>query len=863
MSAWRWLALLVLGLVGTAVLYGCVASGTTAEPSSVQGDLIIARSALHSAGVTHPDRASDGVTSEDGDFWRTDATSLFSGSTAALDYDLGKPTPIHFALLQADNDDRYTISISDDGAKWKPLWVAEQARGHGMQTRLTESLNATTRYVRVTASGGDGNYALSEVAVWSERPGSWPPKFGVRKGMQPPEQMRFRLQVFAAAAILFLIIHTRRVSKIADWLAVVPVAAGIWAGLTIAEFWPVDETVQTYIRAIVAAIAGVALMREYYFPPNMKPWPRWTNWILGVMALLAVACYYHLGMPQFRDEAKGRPTFVHPWDMRVYFPLAKYFNELHFDGLYWASVAAYLDNNPGVTPQALGRVKLRDLRDNQMRTVPEVIPEIQGVRTRFTAERWDEFKKDMKYFQDLMGGGYLSSLGDHGGNATPVWILGAHMLFRWAPANELTLTLSGLIDPLLLILMFYAISRTFGVRAMLVTLIIWGTTDFSRFGTNLMGSTLRADWMVALGFGACALKSRKWVLGGALIAYSGLIRAFPAVASLFLAVPTGWWLYERIRASKRFPSLADFKKQQMPFLRTAFGVLLCVGALFAVSSALFSYQDSWGNWFQKITIHAEKPNVNHVGLRNVLSFEPEHVGEKVLRRELPEPWTDWQVFQLNAFARRKPIFYLTIAVCLAMAAIAARKKRFDQAALLGLFFIPILFYPANYYCHYVFLLPLIALGDRDEEDNKMFAWLGVAGLAMCVALYPTLEEHWSDVCFTKQSFVLLAGFAAMLVPLARANWLATHPKAAVAAALPAAGAAPPGPSQPAAPATSQPAADSKPSDDATPAADGPVANHDEPAPAVEASDPVKDQPAPSTEAGGDANEKKPAPGSDS
>jgi len=184
------------------------------------------------------------------------------------------------------------------------------------------------------------------------------------------------------------------------------------------------------------------------------------------------------------------------------------------------------------------------------------------------------------------------------------------------------LTLTGLIDPLLWILLFVVLARTFGVRVMLVCLAVWGTTDFSRFGTNLMGATLRADWMVALGLGACALRKRRFVLGGGLLAYGGLIRAFPAFASIFLAFPPLWWLIDRFRASKKWPSSKEFRDANKPALLAIGGVVATVLVLVAASSALFGFSGSWGTWSKKIAIHAEQPNSNHVGIRNVVSYSP-------------------------------------------------------------------------------------------------------------------------------------------------------------------------------------------------------------------------------------------------
>ena len=101
--------------------------------------------------------------------------------------------------------------------------------------------------------------------------------------------------------------------------------------------------------------------------------------------------------------------------------------------------------------------------------------EVDQIKQRFSPERWDEFKKDMRWFWQSMGiGDYLGSLRDHGGNATPVWILITRGLFGFVNANETTLLLTGLLDPVLLALLFIAIGRSFGARAALLCMIVFG-----------------------------------------------------------------------------------------------------------------------------------------------------------------------------------------------------------------------------------------------------------------------------------------------------------------------------------------------------------------------------------------------------
>jgi len=779
-SSW-WLPRLLL-IVCASAGTGC--GNNVAELPGAEGDLLAGLSPSRSSGLTQSQRMTDGMIATEGDYWRTDMTSVVARDGVAV-WDLGGVKDIHCGVLQGDNNDVYELTGSNDGTTYAPLWSAGPMDKPGMQLRQEQHLDNQARYVRLTAHGGDGSYSVGELALYTNCTKDWPPRLVARGGVSEEESAQWKLVVFAIASIAFLLLNRRGA---ADWmrlLIVVPLGLGLSAFLSWKDLWPIDDDRgQTYIRATVAAIAAVILLREWLAPERYPSSKRLTAAALAFLSIVSVGCYYHFGMPQFRDEAKGRISLVHPWDMRNYFPVAKYFNELHFDGVYLASVAAHLENHPDLTPAAVASLHMRDLDTNEITTAGQLMDQILDIHNHFTPERWESFKKDMKYFEDNMGvGGYLGSMQDHGGNATPVWILAAHLLWKNAPASELTLTLTGLIDPVLWIILFFVIARTYGARVMLVTLIVWGTTDFSRFGTNLMGSTLRADWMVALGLGACALRTRRWALGGGLLAYGGLIRAFPAFATLFLAVPPVWWLVDRTRASGKLPSLGEFRAAQRPALRAIAGAAATVVVLVGVSSALFGFSGSWGTWTRKIVMHAEQPNSNHVGIRNLVAFSPDTVARKAADEKRLEPWSAWQDTQRENFARRKPVFYLAVLVFLGAALVACRRMRLDQAAVTGLMMVPVFFYPANYYCHYVFLIPLLATSADDgpsaaeaQGGRTLFSWVSALILVMGVIQVPTLS-NWTDVVYTYQSVILLGAFALILLALSRRGWRDLPPEA--------------------------------------------------------------------------------------
>ncbi|HEX7508234.1 MAG TPA: hypothetical protein VF550_15765 [Polyangia bacterium] len=747
-----------------AVLALFLASIVSPMAMAQSENLLVGRRPLHSDGVKNAIRLTDGVLSNEGDEWLTDLTARFSSAHSSVEYDLGQPRLLRCVMVQADNNDVYFMAGSSDGQAWQQLWRVGAEPGAGMRVRATK-LDTTVRYLRLSATGGDALYSVSEIAVYSECPVPWPADLPRAHGIPVGDSVDMKVLVFGILAGIFVLAHRRKGPNL-QYVLLMPVLGSLWMMVAdLVDLYPFFNE-EPPLRAMVAGLAALVVIKEAFLSKRWEPHRAVSLATLAFCAVTAFGTYYHFGMPQFFDQAKGRRTLVHTWDMRHYYPVAKYFPELRFDGLYVASLAAYIDNTPGFTPAQLSQVHLRDLRDAEMRSGTDVAAELPKIRARFSPERWEEFKRDMKYFSDTMGGqDYLGSMQDHGGNATPVWILPAYFLFQYAPASEWIISLAGLIDPVLVLFFFFVLWRTFGLRVMLYVAVIWGASDFYNFGSNLMGSTLRQDWLVALGLGACAIKKERYALGGVLMAYGGLIRAFPAMATFFFLVPMAWFAFDAWWSRRKLPTRAEWRAGQRPALRAFTGAAICVTILVALTSLKFGFKDSWIAWKEKIEIHATGPSTNNVGLRNVLAFSPDLSAKSLSEHRRPGPWDDWGTAQRMTFAARRPLFYAILLLATALGLLACRGRRLDEVALIGLLLIPFYFYPSNYYCHFVFLLPMAVVGPKlDRERSFAIVFIVLAG--MCIGQYFSLAEGWTDLRYTYQSFLLLIGFGIILAHLA-------------------------------------------------------------------------------------------------
>ncbi len=736
--------LIVLLVASLTLLFACRAE--KAGPS-----LLAKQKPSRVQQVTNPQRITDGTRARNGDNWNTQLTSIIGGPQAFIEWDLGATKELRAAYVQGDNNDEYVLSASEDGTNFSEIWVAPPNRASsGMQTRVTRSLQTSARHLRLSARGGDGSFSVAELQVFSDAAGVSETALSEGHGLPTPEALRGKLMLLVLAFGVFLFATWRYSSRLWSWLpALFPVAVGYLIYDQMLDSWPLAMREVAFMRGVAGALAALALLREFVF---RRSYPARTASVLstlGVAALLAFASFFNMGHPQFTDHKVNQPSFVHNFDMRVYYPVAKYFKELRYDGLYQASVAAYVDD-AGVSIDSLNRVELRDLRTHKMTRVAQVKQQILDISKRFSPARWATFKEDMRYFRQNMGvGDYLGSMRDHGGNATPVWMALGHLIFAGTTANNATLTLGGLLDPLLLLAAFAVIWRTFGVRAGLLSMVVFGANDFYMFGSNWAGATLRHDWMAYLAFGLCALRAHRFALGGAFLAMSAAIRAFPAFALLGVLIPFAWWAWEHRQATGKWPKIPDLVEKQKPVLLTVAGAAACALVMFIASSLILDF-GAWTEWLAKVRMLDRDPHVNEVSLRALIAGANDLQGV--------------------AIGHRAPVYWAVAALFVGGVILAGRNKPLDQAAAIATVLIPIVFNPANYYAHFIYVLPILALERTRSESasghppmSGYDGWIWAIMPLVCVAGYWTTLTNDVELHFQLGSALAIIGLGVLLV----------------------------------------------------------------------------------------------------
>jgi hypothetical protein len=249
-------AVLVLALASCSGL----TSGLRGRPGPETG-LLRGRAPSAARGAHHPDRLTDGIGAEPGDPPRTDLTTVLVSPEAFVVYDLGAVTPVRCALVEADGDDRYTLSLSNDGARWEPLWTAAPADERGMQLRLGRDLAGSGRYLRLAAAGGDGVYAVAEVAAFAACPARFPPGLAVQKGTPVGQAVETKIAALAALAAAYVLAYRRRAPDFVKLLVALPLGVALSLAVQLVEIWPPPARLALELAGVAAVVAAAFLAR--------------------------------------------------------------------------------------------------------------------------------------------------------------------------------------------------------------------------------------------------------------------------------------------------------------------------------------------------------------------------------------------------------------------------------------------------------------------------------------------------------------------------------------------------------------------------------------------------------------------------
>mgnify|MGYP001814499349 FL=1 len=201
------------------ILAVCAALGASGCSSETEQDpgLLAGAQPSKAVRVTSPANLTDGKALANGAPWDQEPTARFRGDRSRVEYDLGAERPIGAIWILADHNDEYEISVSQDGRSFTPIWVAPPVQAYGFRSRFNGALGAEARFIRLRPIGGDGDYAVSELRVYSE-PMAEPPPVPRVAGYVPGRTFRSKVLLFGLGLVAWLVLAFRR----SPWWWVLP-----------------------------------------------------------------------------------------------------------------------------------------------------------------------------------------------------------------------------------------------------------------------------------------------------------------------------------------------------------------------------------------------------------------------------------------------------------------------------------------------------------------------------------------------------------------------------------------------------------------------------------------------------------------
>ncbi len=488
--------------------------------------------------------------------------------------------------------------------------------------------------------------------------------------------------------------------------------------------------------------------------------------LLTLLAFLGYGAHFHFG----RLHVGEGSLFLHRWDIMHYYLGAKYFPENGYEGLYLACLQADIEEGR-LAPREYGKNRIRRMENYALVHIPEVLGLLPGIRSRFSPERWEEFKADLHAFQETMPRyWYRRALCDHGFNPSPIWVAAGRLVTRFTRADFRTLTALAFVDELLILLMMGFIFRTFGFRSMALCMVFWGVNlpaDWDWTG----GSLLRQDWLALLGIGICLLKSGRWAAAGACFAYSAGVRGFPL---LVMFGPVAVLLSCLLRRFRQEPSKQTFRQDQVrgpvahgwgrvPFspgwgsfsgsLRVLTGFLVTSLILVSIATLSAGSTQVWKTWLEKMRLHNRSPSTNLIGMRNLLGFSFVERVQMLHDNSSCDPFWKWKLARKATFTARRSWYTAALFFSFAMTFLCIFGTPLHRSVVWSL---PLVFFVFDLSCYYYGFLALLPLGSRKRSDE--WTNVGLFLLAMAGNLIGWGYDHY-DHRFVMISFVTLLFFA--------------------------------------------------------------------------------------------------------
>lgn len=421
-------------------------------------------------------------------------------------------------------------------------------------------------------------------------------------------------------------------------------------------------------------------------------------------------------------------SHIDSYDVFHYFLGTKYFEEVGYYDLYPVMILADLEN--GMYDNKLRFYRSQDA--SGFKTKQDIAKAVQRGRIvrqqRFTQERWKAFEHDFLHLQrkqQLPKGRWRAAVHETGFLATPAWLTVFSPLIKSVPVEWI----KGFcrLDILLLGISFGFIYWAYGTIPSLWAYAFFVVTFSLHWlipGTIL----LRYPWLCALMVAMALIKKSKPFWGGALTAFSGLMRVFPVVWAFGPGAQWFFGLFNKTISKKRGLTLSFY------FLLGFFTLFI---GLQAISSFSFGMKTVTQH-AQIITAHVKPDRLtsNRAGFTFGTAFNG-----KTLR------YISYKF--KKEIDKNKPWLLGISALTLLLLGWGLRKQPLDIA--FGFGFIPYFLLTNGSYYYMICRVTLIVLHASD-----LSRWRNKVGLFILLSL--EVFSHWANVAFNNGYRFFLTGY---------------------------------------------------------------------------------------------------------
>ena len=484
----------------------------------------------------------------------------------------------------------------------------------------------------------------------------------------------------------------------------------------------------------------------------MALWGRPAFFSRGILAaplvLLAILSLWHYaGFYPWINK-----TYFNEYEFYHYYIGSKYAPEVGYGGMYDASIVADDETGKVFTSKSIrnlnymhGSIDERKARaDKPYYDVKEVLARKDEIKGRFNPDRWAEFVKDIQFFRRTLGTPRWSKImHDKGYNATPVWGLAGGLLSNAVSTdNKPGLLALALLDPLLIGMALLCVAWAYGLRTALFLGAFFGVNYLTMHSPTMKMAYLRTDWIALTLMGASLVRKGWYKSAGALMAYAGLARIFPAIFAFGIGARAAVELVH----TRRFP----WKHAQF-FVVYALAASALVGLSIAYAGGLHQ----WREFFDKIGYHNDDISPWRVGFRYIFfgTFEqpPRGMG-----------WWDFKA-QLQTFYQTHAAIWWTIqGAVLLLCALAIRHLRDDEAIPFS--FVPVFFLVAPTHYYYMMLvIPVLFLAMKVDSPLRGVGFIYLLGVGMVGYSYNSRGWQFPHA-FDMSSALLVFVLYLLLIP---------------------------------------------------------------------------------------------------